>query len=195
MKRKPIAELIHKARFGEVKCEINGEGIETSGAHQLVTITAGRYQSFDIADATIQELHAPNILSYRGSIIRSHIHKGQLTGLQLPEAHITDVVFNNCRLNLANFRKVKFERCIFTACDLTEADFSDANMHNALFENCQIDLAEFSNVQCKRVEFLNTNLSQIKGVGGLSGSAITEENLIEIAPLLAASHGIHLIAR
>ncbi len=195
MKRKPIAELIHKARFGEVKCEINGEGVEISGAHRLITITAGKYPFFDLADAIIQELRAPNILCYRGSIIRSCISKGRLTGIQLPDAHITDVVFKNCLLNLANFRKAKFERCIFIDCDLTETDFSNANIHNTLFENCQIDLVEFSNVQCKRVEFLNTNLSQIRGVSGLSGSAITEENLIEIAPLLAASHGIHLIAR
>lgn len=187
---KSILQRIHPPMLVDEKCEITSDEIDVAGKLSSVVIDAGEYRSFEVMNAELTDFSAPNVICYRASLLRSIFMKGQLTGLQVPDAHIKDVVFSNCRINLSNFRKTTFERCAFIECDLREADFAGAQLKSIHFENCEIAGADLSNTQCKRVEFHHTNLSDLKGISGLQGATISESNLIEIAPLLAHELGI-----
>lgn len=188
--QKSIVAMIHKPMDAVRKIEITSDAIDLVGEISSLVVDAGEYRSLDMMNAKLSQCSAMNVISYRASLIRCSFTKCRLTGLQLPDAHIKDAVFEDCLLELSNFRNVQFERCHFKNCDLREADFAGSNLKNVLFENCEFAGVDFSNASCARVEFEETNLSEIKGISGLKGATMTEQNLIEIAPLLAREWGI-----
>lgn len=190
--KKSILDTIHPPMPASTKSEVTSSEVDLAGEITSLVIKAGEYHSFDIINATLVDFSALNVTCYRASLLRCSFTRAQLTGLQLPGSHIKDTLFRGCRVNLSNFRNAVFERCLFTDCDLREADFSGAQFTNVRFENCEMAGAEFSNTRCKNAEFDTTNLSGIRGVRGLGGAVITEQNLIEIGPLLARELDIAL---
>lgn len=191
-KQKSILELIHPPMAAPRKCELTDDGVDIAGIHESLSVESGEYRTIDITNAMLENFTALNVTCYQAAVIRAKSTKANMTGVQLPDAHVKDAVFTKCRINLSNFRKVSFERCAFIDCDLTEADFAGAQLTNVLFEDCIVAEADFSNAFCRRVEFNRTNLSSIKGIAGLKGATITQQNMIELAPLLSSEAGIHI---
>lgn len=192
-KQKSILALIHPPMTAPKKYELSNDEVDIAGISESLSVESGEYRTFDITNAVLENFAALNVICYQAAIIRTKFTKANMTGIQLPDAHIKDVVFKQCRINLSNFRKVNFERCAFIECDLAEADFAGAQLTNVRFEECVLSQADFSNTFCKRVEFSETNLSSIKGIAGLKGAIISEQNLIQIAPLLANNFGISVV--
>lgn len=190
-KQKSIIEMIHKPKPAATRCEVTDDEVDVAGTIDTLTVEAGEYRAFDIADALLSNLIALNTASYRASVIRTRFINANMTGIQLPGSHIKDVMFDGCRLNLSNIKQTTFERCLFVNCDLSESDFAGSELKNVLLESCKADISiNFSNCKCERVEFSDTNLGTIKGFSGLRGATITEQNLIELAPLLANEFGL-----
>ncbi len=57
-----------------------------------------------------------------------------MTGIQLNECELRDILFEDTRLDLANLRMARLERVTFRDCSLTEADFADADLASVRFE-------------------------------------------------------------
>ncbi len=185
---KTIQDLIESPRLTGVMTtdEIDEDAVELKAYKKdMLEIEASRYRYFDISDSKLTSLNANNVISFRSTNVRVLYKKSQLTGLQLPEGNFKDVIFENCRINLSNFKNSRFERCLFKDCDLTDADFSMSKLTLVQFDSCQLENTEFSNCVNKRLEFTNCSLSSIKGINGLRGATISNQNLIELAPLLA----------
>jgi len=185
---KTIPQLIHPPRLDNPEpCEeVEVDFVELKAINKdLLLIEPVTYRYIDFSDCLLTNLSANNVVSFRSNTLRCVFKTCTLTGLQLPEGSFKDVVFEDCRLNLANFRNTTFERCIFRSCDLNEADFAAAKCVNVLFEDCQLIQTDFSNLSSTRLEFNGVSLSDIKGVGGLKGATLSQQNVAEIAPLLA----------
>ena len=190
---KTITQLIDSPRLigSDSTDQVEHDSIDLKSiTKQNFIITDGTYRYIDMTDVEISEGTGTNVICFRASLIRCRLQKMLLTGLQLPEANFKDVVFSNCKINLANFRSATFERCIFKDCDLTEADFAMAKCTMTLFDSCQLIKTDFSNAVNKRLEFISSPLHSINGLNGLKGSTIDQQNLIEIAPILASELGI-----
>ncbi|MCA9309273.1 pentapeptide repeat-containing protein [Candidatus Saccharibacteria bacterium] len=190
---KTIQELIEKPRreIENIHDDVGEDMVEHAGVtKQSFEIPAGKYRYIDISDCTFVDSFMNNVETFRSIVLRVSFTGAQMTGLQLAEGAVTDMVFKNCRMNLTNFRNAKFTRCTFTDCDLREADFGGCTFENVLFESCQLDEAEFSNAQSKRLEFEDCHLGSIKGVSGLRGALLDETNITELAPLFATDYNI-----
>jgi uncharacterized protein YjbI with pentapeptide repeats len=186
---KTILELIDTPRITDVDSleEISEGSVEVRGLKKEKTsLEPGKYTYVDFSDSTFIDLTANNVSATRSTVIRCTLKNAQFTGLQFPEGHFKDVIFENCRLTLSNFRNSTFEQCMFIGCDLTEADFGMSKLNSVAFESCIVDQADFSNCVNKRVEFSETPLYAVKGIAGLKGATISNQNLIEVAPLLAS---------
>jgi uncharacterized protein YjbI with pentapeptide repeats len=190
---KTILELVDEPRsdIDEVLLEVADEYIEVKAASDAtLQLAPGKYRYIDLSDAKIKDSLFNNVATFRSTVVRCIFSKTQMTGLQLPEGNFKHVVFKNCRMNLTNFRSSTFLNCVFEDCDLTEADLGGSSLTNVLFLNCQLAQADFSNCKNKRLEFEGCALSAINGINGLRGAAISNQNLIEIAALLAQDMNI-----
>lgn len=186
---KTILDYIDAPRLDddESKTEITTDGVELSKTkREKLLFESSTYPYIDIADTKLLQSELNTVICFRSIMVRVVITSSQLTGLQLPEGNFSSVIIQSSRANLTNFRNARFEACAFIDCDLSEADFGGATLTNVLFEKCMLDTIDFSNCKMKNVQFKSCSLATIKGTNGLAGATISDQNLIEIAPLLAS---------
>jgi uncharacterized protein YjbI with pentapeptide repeats len=92
----------------------------------------------DLVDAVVTDADWANQRSPRLALKRVELGQIRLTGAELSEATLTDVVFDDCRLDLATFRFAKLERVVFRDCLMTECDFYEAAIKDVFFERCNL---------------------------------------------------------
>lgn len=115
------------------------------------------------------------------------------SGFQLQTSTLRDVTFNNCKLNMANFRFSKLKNVRFKDCALDEADFYAAELENVDFDNCSLDKTEFSSSKLKNVDLRASEVADISGISSLAGATIDSIQLVLLAPLLA--HELKIIVK
>jgi uncharacterized protein YjbI with pentapeptide repeats len=124
---------------------------------------------------------------------RVELHRCRLTGVELAEATLTDVVFVECRLDLAGLRMAKLERVAFRDCRMTECDFYEASLTDVLFEHCELREATLSGVTLKRVELRRCDLAGLRGVEALRGARMPWTDVLENGPLFAVALGLEIV--
>ncbi len=112
------------------------------------------------------------------------------TGLELAEASLRHVVFRNCRLDLASLRFANGEDVRFEDCTLCDADLTGAVLRDASFVRCDLQRADFTSADLDGADLSTSMLDELRGVGGLRGARVRPEQLVALAPLLAAHVGI-----
>ena len=71
-----------------------------------------------------------------------------------------------CRLDGANLRAGRYERCVFERSQPVEVDFSGAKLTEVVFAECDLTRAEFHDVRCDRVRFEHCTVDGLRGVDG-----------------------------
>jgi uncharacterized protein YjbI with pentapeptide repeats len=128
--------------------------------------------------------------AWESSLLRSTLHDCRMTGWDINRGICKDVLFEDCKLDMANFRFVKLTRVTFRRCILTEADFLQAQLHDVQFERCHIERAEFGQATFKNVDFRSSELINIHGWQYCKGVTIDHTQLLSAAPYLAQEIGI-----
>lgn len=120
------------------------------------------------------------------------VSTSRLSGVILTRGKLEDIVFEGCKLDLANFRYSKLKRVIFTDCHLVGADFYHTDMHQVEFNDCNLKEVDFSQSKLKSVDMRTSDISEVKDAENLQGVTITPSQLILIAPMLAKNLNIKI---
>ena len=148
----------------------------------------------DLIDVRVNGADWANTRPVRGfDARRVEFWRCRLTGAQLGEARLTDVVFEECHLDLVNFRFARLERVVFRDCRMNECDLYEASFKDVLFERCQLREATFSSATINRVEIRGCELLGLRGIESLRGARMPWNDVLENAPLFAAALGIEAI--
>jgi uncharacterized protein YjbI with pentapeptide repeats len=116
-----------------------------------------------------------------------------LTGSELAEAKLSDVTFDDCRLDFVNFRFASLERVVFRDCRMDECDLYEASLKDVLLERCQLPEATLTSATFRRVELRGCSLDGLIGVESLRGSRMPLQDVLANAPMFAAAAGIEII--
>lgn len=112
------------------------------------------------------------------------------SGIQLQTSLIKNVLFKNCKLDMANLRFSTLENVIFEECVVAEMDLYNATLKNVAFIQCDIKNVEFSEAKLQKVDLSAARIISIKGLRSLKGATISTEQLFYLAPSMAADIGI-----
>jgi len=134
-----------------------------------------------------------NVRAPRVSLERVVIRRARLTGAELSEARLRDVVFDECRIDLAGLRVAKLERVVFRDCRMSECELYNASLKDVLFERCELREATFSGMTIQRVELRGCDLTGARGADALRGARMPWDDVIENAALFAAVAGIEIV--
>jgi uncharacterized protein YjbI with pentapeptide repeats len=147
----------------------------------------------DLVDAVVGDLDWANRQA-RGLVARRvELHRCRLTGAELAESTLSDVVFMECRLDLAGLRRAKLDRVVFRDCRMAECDFYEASLTDVLFDHCELREATVSGVKLERVELHRCDLAGLRGVEALRGARMPWNDVVENGPLFAAALGLEII--
>ncbi|EFG65086.1 conserved hypothetical protein, partial [Streptomyces sp. SPB074] len=104
------------------------------------------------------------------------------------------VVVRGGKLDYLNLRGAKLKDVVFEACVLVEPDFAGAGLERVAFVDCVVKGADFHKVTLKDVDLRQAaELGVAAGIGGLRGAAISPDQLIDLAPALAAELGMRVL--
>jgi len=177
------------------------EDIDLSGGDaDLVEFDQCRFRRAVLAAATLDQLRFvdclvencdwANVRMVRPTMIRLHLAAVRLTGAECVAGALRDVVFHQCRIDLAAFRFTSFKDVTFDGCNLTSSDFTGADLRGATFTRCDLSGAQFSNANCDGARFAGCELAGIGGVTSLKGATLAGHDLVALSHAFARALGI-----
>ncbi len=147
----------------------------------------------DLVDAVAVERDWAGTRAVGVSAQRVELRRCRLTGAELAEARLSDVTFDECRIDLAGFRHATLVRVVFRDCRMGECEFAGAALTDVLFERCELREATFSAARLRRVEFRACDLTGLRGAEALRGARMPVNDILENAILFATLAGIETV--
>lgn len=159
---------------------------------ERVNLSAGTLERLLVRDSIFQACDLSGVRSPEASLQRVSVTAGRMTGWDVSRGQLHDISFSGCKLNLANFRYARLHNVEFVDCILSGADFIQAMLHNVRFKQCQLDGTEFNHSMLKHADFRGCDVTGLKGWQHMRGAVLDHDQLLAIAPQLAADLGIRV---
>jgi uncharacterized protein YjbI with pentapeptide repeats len=119
---------------------------------------------------------------------RVHFKSCRLLGFKAIDSEIVSARFDDCLMELSQFRFAKMPGAYFDHCDLRHADFSGADLTNATFADCDLSDAAFSQAKCRGVDFRSSKLDRLTvGPAELSGVIIDPVQAAELVKVFGVT--------
>lgn len=156
-------------------------------------LSGARPSRLSLIDCRLSTCNLANLSARRPSIIRASLRRSRLTGLTWSEGILRDVLFEDCRADLASFGFSRLQRVRFVGCNLAEADFEGVRAESVSFVDCDLRRAAFSQARFERSEMRGCEMGGIAGVEGLRGVGLPADDILGLAGTLAAALGIRTL--
>ncbi|MBF6139020.1 pentapeptide repeat-containing protein [Nocardia farcinica] len=161
---------------------------EFSGARLVGSLTRTTFDNCVFDSSDLAGLRADET-----SFLESAIAQSRLTGLSLTDGVLRDVTVEDTRADLASFRGSKFQKVVFTGCNLAGADFQRVRFRSVRFEGCDLTGAQFSQASIEHnTTFADCRMVDVRGVRGLKGAHVRGDDLLGLAASLAREVGIEV---
>ena len=157
------------------------------------TSAAPALKGLRLIDVAIERGNLANVVAPEPMLRRVSVTGARLTGLQWTRASITDVVFRDCRIDLATFAGTTFERVTFDGCLLGQAEFREALLRSVRFDHCDLTEADLTGARIDRCELRSCALDGLAGAERLRGAAMPWGDLVGYTGLFAATLGIRVL--
>lgn len=127
-----------------------------------------------------------------GAVLRDvEVHGARLGGLQLHGAVLERVLVRGGKIDCLNLRQARLTDVVFEDCVLVEADCAGAVMERVAFPGSTLRALELGQAELRDVDFRDVAEFDIAaGVDRLAGAVISPEQLVALAPQLAAALGV-----
>ena len=130
-------------------------------------------------------LHAADSGWRRVEVCDSRIGSAELSGSVWRSVH-----FSGCKLGYLNLRDAQVNDLQFTNCLIEELDLMRSKVTRVAFSNCRLGRLELTRSTLADVDLRGAQLSDVGDLAGLSGATVSLEQLLDLAPLMAARLGV-----
>src|SRR5918999_693263 len=152
-----------------------------------------KLKGLKLIDVVIERGNLANLVAPEPTLRRVTVTGARLTGVQWTRGSITDVVFRDCRIDLATFAGTTFERVAFDGCLLAQAEFREALLRSVRFDHCDLSEADLTGLRIDRCELRSCALDGVTALERLRGAAMPWGDLVGHAGLFAATLGIRVL--
>jgi len=152
-----------------------------------------RLKGLRLIDVAIERGNLANLVAPEPMLRRVSVTGARLTGIQWTRGVLSDVVFRDCRIDLATFAGTTFERVAFEGCMLAQAELREALLRSVRFEHCDLTEADLTGVRIDGCELRSCTLDGLAGAERLRGAAMPWADLVGHAGLFASTLGIRVL--
>lgn len=178
---------VHGVDFSQVK-RLDAEGCKFSG----VQLAGAVLDKLQLSDALAINIEAAGLRAPEAAFLRLTAQHSRFTGADMGAAQLEDCTFEDTKFDEAGLRFAKLKRVRFKNCVLRNLDFSNAKLSHVSFSDCDLDGVNFSGTTCAAVDLRGETLTNIKGVMSLKNVIVTSDQLVQLAPMLAAEVGLNV---
>jgi uncharacterized protein YjbI with pentapeptide repeats len=107
------------------------------------------------------------------------------SGLHVVDSRLTNVLFENCRLDYATLATVRSTGPVaFVNCTLVEASITGGKLDKASFDDCRMTNLELDHTDLRGADLRNNQLETITGITSLRGATLTPHQLTDLSTAL-----------
>jgi uncharacterized protein YjbI with pentapeptide repeats len=122
----------------------------------------------------------------------SHVVGGRLGAMTLVGATLTGVRVRGSKLGFVNLAGARMEDVMFEGCEIGTVDARSAHLRSIGFVDCTLDELNVAGATLAKVDLSGARLRSLVGVESLRGAIVSHQQLIDLAPLLAAQLGLEI---
>jgi uncharacterized protein YjbI with pentapeptide repeats len=146
-----------------------------------------------LVDAVVRDADLANARAPGALLRRVRLERVRLTGVELPESTIEDVVFADCRLDLASLRLARLARVRFERCRMEELDLQGATLSSVFFVECALQRATWAGVKLTRTELRGCDLAGAINPERLRGMRMPWPDAVNAVAELASAAGVEIV--
>lgn len=139
-------------------------------------------------DLTAAALRAPDSGWWNTVLERTRIGSAELHG-----ASLRGVLLDGGKLDLVNLRGAKLKDVLFRSLIIDELDLGEVQAERVAFEDCRIGMLVLNGARLKDVDLRGARLGGMAGISGARGATVSDLQLQDLAPLLAAEAGLRVL--
>lgn len=134
-----------------------------------------------------------SVLAAQGGDWRDvELRSSRIGAVELYESAWHSVRLHGCKLGFINLRASELVDVVFEDCTIDELDLGDVKATRVGFEGCRIGVLEASHARLVDVDLRGCDLDQVRGVASLRGAVVSFDQLLGLAPALAAELGLRV---
>lgn len=145
-----------------------------------------------IAEVRFRQFGVPLFRMARAVLREVEFVGGRLGAVEAYDVQCRAVHFSGCRLNYLNLRGSKLADVAFTNCQIDELDVGQATLERVSFTGSHIGTLSLHGGTLKDVDLRGADLEVVNGAASLKGATISPDQLMGLAPQLAAEFGIRV---
>ena len=145
-----------------------------------------------IAESLLAEVHATTIDLTDSTWRDSEIAGGRLGAVTLAGATLSGVRVLGSKLGFVGLAGADLADVVFERCEIGSLDARGATLRSVSFVDCGLDELNVSGATLERVDLSGARLRLLVGVDRLRGAILGTQQLLDLAPLLAAELGIEV---
>lgn len=146
-----------------------------------VAMSGAKLELLKLTDVLFDHCDLNNSKWYKANLNRVQATGSRLTGLEVADAKLSDVLIKECKCDFVQFRASVFKYCRFEACNLREADFSEADLSGVAFVNCDLRGAQMYGTRLKGADLRGSQLDDLQILPeNLRGAIVEPAQLITL---------------
>jgi uncharacterized protein YjbI with pentapeptide repeats len=147
-----------------------------------------------ITDTLMADNDATSVNAAEGSWRDSILSGGRVGALTASSATWSGVRLRGIKLDFLDLSGAKVSNTVLEDCVIAELELGEADLRFVRFPGCDIGVLGLSGARLAEVDLSRATLHTISNVAGLRGATLSADQLIDLAPLLAAHVGIRIAA-
>jgi uncharacterized protein YjbI with pentapeptide repeats len=145
-----------------------------------------------IVSSLIEECHGTTVDLADTTWRESQIRGGRLGAVMLAGATWTDIRVRGVNLGFLNLAGAHFQDVVFERCEIGTFDARTADLASVTIVDCRIDELNVTGATLSKVDLSGARLRSLIGVESLRGAIVSHEQLVDLAPILAAQLGLEV---
>ena len=145
-----------------------------------------------IAESLLSDVHGATVDFADSTWRDSQVWGGRLGAVTLVGATWTGIRIRGSHFGFLNLAGAHLQDVTFEGCEIGSLDVRGAELQSVAFEDCRVDELDVAGATLAKVDLSGARLRTLVGVESLRGAIISHEQLIDLAPLLAAQVGLEV---
>ena len=188
----------HETREGErfeggdlTDVDLNGAAL-IECVLDAVTLTDTGLRGARFVDCLVNSSFATSLVAARSSWRRVRIDNARWGSAELFDSEFESVIISGGKVDFLNFRGAKLTDVLIENAQITELDLASFIGTRVAVRNCRIDTIDLTRATCLDVDLRETTFSRVLGIQGMRGAILSEQQLTDFAPIMAAQLGIRI---
>lgn len=145
-----------------------------------------------VADCQLADLYGASVDLSDSTWRDSQMSGGRLGAMTLPGATWTGIRLEGIKLGFVNLAGAQLEDVVFEECEIGSLDARSAQLRSVAFVECTVGELNMAEATLSKLDLSGARLRALVGIESLRGAIVSHEQLIDLAPLLAAQLGVEV---